>query len=233
MNYAILGNGWLGNMIAEYTGGELLPGQMRDNREAVKNYDVVINTAAKTPIDWCEQHKQETFDANVTQALELAQTCAQHNIAHVFFSSACVFESADETDWKDETAEKQPACFYTKTKDTAEDLIAEAAPDTLIVRLRLPISETPHPRNTIDKLLGYPKINDQQESLTIVEDMLPALTDVIVPLTNPVTDLGLAGLAVYMKIIDRRNRNRNERLQERIERLEARYFPDGGQIDDE
>jgi hypothetical protein len=62
---------------------------------------------------------------------------------------------------------------------------------------------------------------------------MTGITDVFVSLTNPVTDLGLAGLAVYMKIIDRRNRNRNERLQERIERLEARYFPDGGQIDDE
>jgi len=53
-----------------------------------------------------------------------------------------------------------------------------------------------------------------------------------------VTALGLFGLAVYMTIIDRRHKNRNDdtnqridRLRKRIERLERRYFPDGGEID--
>jgi len=67
---------------------------------------------------------------------------------------------------------------------------------------------------------------------------MSALTDLFVTQTDPVTALGLFGLAVYMTIIDRRHKNRNDdtnqridRLRKRIERLERRYFPDGGEID--
>ncbi len=45
----------------------------------------------------------------------------------------------------------------------------------LIIRPRLLISKKTHPRNTITKILKYPVLSSAQESMTIIEDMLPAL----------------------------------------------------------
>lgn len=180
MNIGIIGNGWIANILAPYFKGQgidatILPGRIEDITSPLE-YDVVINTAAKTAIDWCEMHKQEAFDANVTAAVKLAHL-VPGKLVH--FSSACVFESSLPTDIKYEDSVANPQCFYAETKLMAERLLTEIKPDILIIRPRLLLSEVPHPRNTIDKLLKYPRVITSQESVTIVEDMLPVIKQLI------------------------------------------------------
>lgn len=171
----IYGNGWLGNLLAKEYDARIEDNDINIAKAAEE--DIWINTAAKTPIDWCEYHKVETFYANVLGSLRLAQQAKRNGKKYVFISSACIFESEDENDVKDESSRPNPSCFYTETKVMAERLIQEVNPDALIVRIRLPIHSKPHPRNTIDKLLSYPKINDNQETITIIDDMIPALKE--------------------------------------------------------
>lgn len=82
---------------------------------------------------------------------------------------------AQTRDVKVEETRPNPQCFYTLTKWMAEEMIGEVCPTTLIPRIRLPLSEVPHPRNTITKILGYSRLVDTKESVTVVEDFVAAL----------------------------------------------------------
>ena len=183
----IFGNGWLGNLIKGYyknnatvSGLNILDYKSIDGTlVSLKDHDVIINAAAKTNIDWIENNKYDAALTNIIGATQLAYLAKRHGKKYVFFSSACIFESKDLKDIKFEDSKPNPQCFYAETKAMAEQLVLQANPDALIIRPRLPLSEVPHPRNTINKLLSYEMINDNQESVTVVEDMLPILKDLI------------------------------------------------------
>lgn len=184
----VIGNGWLGNIVADYfkTKGyevehfkEYINDGLNDVHPALLRNEIIVNLAGKTTIDWCEQHKESTFDANVDLPMYLADECNRHLKYFVHFSSACIFDSSTFNDWKDENSEPTPRCFYAKTKEMAEVLVSEICPYSFIPRIRLPLSEKPHPRNTIDKILKYDHINNSQESVTVIEDMLPVLEKMI------------------------------------------------------
>ena len=180
MKILIIGNGWVGNMMQEYLGADMAQQRLEEITEAlVSPYDIVINAAGKTNIDWCETNKYEALSVNATSAADLARVCQKLGKKYVYISSACIFESLRADDWKDEYTEPNPACFYALTKVVAEHLVQEAAEGALIIRIRLPISEVPHPRNTLTKILAYPTLHTNQETVTVVEDMLPALQKLI------------------------------------------------------
>lgn len=182
----VIGNGFVGKPLAEYLEADIWIKRLKEiNIEDIQGYDVIINTAAKTSIDWCEKNKLETFFTNVEDAVRLARVIKEANklydkkTMHVFFSSACIFKSNDTSEINTEYSIPNPQCFYTYTKLMAEELIMEIDPTTLIIRPRLLISEKSHPRNTIDKLLKYPKVINSQESATILEDMIPKVKELI------------------------------------------------------
>lgn len=177
MKILILGNGFIGKPLAEYLQADVSTKRLNKiTKEDLNLYDVVINTAAKTNIDWCEKNRIETFDTNVTQAIRIAVLTEGK---YVFFSSGCIFKSETPKDINYEDSIPNPQCFYTYTKLMTEQLLEEIKNDTLIIRPRLLISEKSHPRNTIDKLLKYDKIVTCQESATVLEDMLPVVKNLI------------------------------------------------------
>lgn len=179
----ILGAGWLGNILENYLPNASLC-RHKDEAHDICNIkelggDIVINTAAITDIDFCEKNKEECFRSNVTGAVHLAKLCREKGKKYVFFSSACIFSCYGEINMAYEDTIPNPQCFYSLTKWMAEELILAVNPKSLIVRIRLPLSEVPHPRNTITKILSYKKLNTNKESVTVVEDMLPMLKDLI------------------------------------------------------
>lgn len=193
MKYLLLGNGWIAGMLKNYLGDNAFISKSyfgydltQEDIKLITQYDVVINCVAKTQIDWCEKNKYETLLNNTILARNIAYHAKVNNIKNVFISSACIFESKDMDDEKNEWSKPNPACFYAETKVLAEKLIEEIDENALIARFRLPISEVPHPRNTLNKLLKYPFISDNQESITIIEDMIPQLVGLI--------DIGARGI---------------------------------------
>ena len=180
MKTLIVGNGWIGNILKEYFEADICPKYIVDITDAdLDPYSIIINTAGKTDIDWVEQNKISSLYSNTLSAIVLAKMCKRLGKKYVFFSSACIFQSKDEDDIKYEDSEPNPQCFYSETKVIAEKVVLEADPDTLIIRIRLPVSLKPHPRNTLSKLLKYSKISTKKESITVVEDALPILKSLI------------------------------------------------------
>lgn len=185
MKVLVLGaEGWLGGMFYNYLKSVGVPvAQTHGDINSICYLDpdvtTVVNFAASASIDWCEKNKNATFWNNVLGAQNVAKVCKSNNVKHVFISSACVLQSLNEKDIKFEDSIPSPRCFYTETKLMAEKLIMEIDPTTLIVRLRLPISEVPHPRNVLNKLINYKSLIDCQESWVVVEDLLPEILRLI------------------------------------------------------
>lgn len=137
----------------------------------------VINTAAKTDIDWCEDNKKETFEINVLGALNIVEICESKNIHCTHYSSGCIQESKNEEDIKDETDIVNPVCYYAHTKVWAEDLLRKL--NCLILRPRQIISSNINRRNTLAKMMTYNKFINIQNSISIVDDFLPVTMKMI------------------------------------------------------
>ncbi len=185
MKILILGKrGWLGSLFYNYLKKIGVPVDFDNNEiNMIDRLDpditAVVNFAASANIDWCEKNKNKTLFNNILGARNIALVCKAQNVKYVFISSACIFRSQNENDVRYEDSTPSPACFYTETKLMAEKLIREINSNTLIVRLRLPLSEVSHPRNVLNKFLTYKKLVNSQESATVVEDFIPKLYELI------------------------------------------------------
>lgn len=143
--------------------------------------DVVINAAGKTGtpnVDWCEDHPSETYLANVSGPINLASACHKKNIYFVHIGSGCIYQG--DNNGKGFTETDTPnylGSLYSRSKILSEEALKEF--NALQLRVRIPVSEFPHRKNVIDKLLNYEKIISVENSFTVLEDFLPATEQLI------------------------------------------------------
>ena len=138
--------------------------------------DLLIHTAAKTDIDWCEKNRTECFEVNTIGADNIGEICEDNDIYMIHLSSGCVLESETEDDIKDEEAQANPLCFYSWSKLWAEEMLEFRARKNglklLILRPRQLMSSKVSPRNALTKMLTYDKFIDTPNSCTVVEDLM-------------------------------------------------------------
>lgn len=182
----IFGPGWIGHRFKDYLGAELSSVNITDKNAVQRELElnmpnVVINTAGKTGkpnIDWCEEHKLETIDSNITGALVLLKECIDRNILLVHLSSGCIFSgTSPKPGGFTEEDKPNPVSFYSWTKMMADNVLKKFP--TLIVRLRMPIDSIPSPRNLITKIASYKDVIDVENSITIIDDFLYAVKTLI------------------------------------------------------
>jgi dTDP-4-dehydrorhamnose reductase len=176
--------GWLGSRYLEHCHGIDAGADICRHDEVlsvITGYrpDVVINAAGKTHsaaipnIDACVATPQatlRTFQVNAEGAGVVALACAEARIPLVHLSSGCIFDGGDRPFIELETP--NPPSWYAETKVAGERLIQEIHPSALLLRIRMPISAKPHPRNLLTKLSTAKQIVDVVNSVTVVEDLL-------------------------------------------------------------
>jgi dTDP-4-dehydrorhamnose reductase len=137
---------------------------------------LVINTAAKTSLEWAEKHKLEAFNVNVLGADNIAGICEDKQIYFIHLSSGCIFESSSKKDVKKEDDIPNPAAFYSWTKVWAENLITSRRKlKYLILRPRQPVSSQVSEKNMLIKMLTFSKFVGEDggwNSGTVLEDMM-------------------------------------------------------------
>jgi dTDP-4-dehydrorhamnose reductase len=136
---------------------------------------VIINTAAKTNLEWDNANKLETFNVNVLGANNIAEVCDQKGIYYIHFSSGCIMASIDENDAKNEDSVPCPISYYSWTKVWAENLIGFKKSSNfkyLILRPRQPVSAEINYKNMLLKLLTFTKFIDTPNSGTVIEDLM-------------------------------------------------------------
>jgi len=186
--YLIFGNGWLGNKFKDYFGDEAeLSSERIEKLEQIRSCiyaigpQVVINCIGKTGkpnIDWCEEHKDETFFSNVTVPAMMAEACDEIGSGMIHIGSGCVYEGYQK-EWTENDEPNFFRSFYSKTKIFSEKILStydnDVMNDMLILRIRMPFDSSRSPRNLITKLTSYKQvIGDAQNSMTFIPDMLKA-----------------------------------------------------------
>src|SRR5215470_1227305 len=93
---------------------------------------LIIHPAAQPHVDWCEDHVQESYDANVAGTRHVATAARAAGARYVFFSTDYVFDGHHGPYRED--APPHPPNVYGRHKWEAERTIAELLDDYLIVR---------------------------------------------------------------------------------------------------
>ena len=135
------------------------------------NPDVVINCAAKTNLEWCQENKKEAFEVNTLGPINLITACKMLGNKLVHISSGCLFDGNDKL--STEKSRPTPSVWYTWTKTWADQYMQNAGYDNyLILRPRQLISAKSHPSNMLTKFASFDSIGGIQEanSVTCIED---------------------------------------------------------------
>jgi len=144
--------------------------------------DAVVNAAGivgQPNVDWCETHPIETYQGNTQLPLIIAEACQERGVYFLHLGTGCIFYGAspDPRGWLEDD-DANPAAVYTRSKYAA-DLVLSRLPNVAIVRLRMPIDHTPSQKNLIDKLIRYTQVIDVENSVTIVDDLVSAIKQII------------------------------------------------------
>jgi len=144
-----------------------------------------------TTIDYLEQKGKliENMNDNLYAPLVLAGVAKELGLHMMYMGTGCIFEYDNA-----HVCDASGACLgfveadkpnffgssYSTVKGFTDRLMAEEFGDTVLnVRIRMPISSEDGPRNFISKIIAYKKICSIPNSMTVLDDILPALADMM------------------------------------------------------
>ena len=187
MNRLVFGSGKVGIQLTR-SDTQLIPHKACDIRDInqvaqiIRNFKpkTVINCAAKTNLEYCQKHRNESYRVNTVGVTNLLQICSDESIKFVHISSGCLFDGNDRI--FDESSSPDPKVWYTWTKKWADDFIEEYGYENyLILRPRQLISAVPNPSNLITKFLAkdYIPAIHEKNSVTCIEDFVEMIDHLI------------------------------------------------------
>jgi dTDP-4-dehydrorhamnose reductase len=108
----------------------------RPIREQLKGveFDLLINAAAATNVDWCEQHPVEASLINAHSVSELGTLCLERGIRCLHVSTDYVFDGLASRPYREEDA-AGPISIYGTTKRLGEELLLQSSADHLVIRV--------------------------------------------------------------------------------------------------
>lgn len=219
--------GWIGGLMVDLCKEKGIEVKAADSRienrsdvdaelEEFKPTHVLMSAGitGRPNIDWCEDHKPDTIRTNVIGTLNVADLCNSRNIHCTIYATGCIFKY-DEAHplgsgigFKEDAAPNFDESFYSETKGYMEQLL-KCYPTSLILRVRMPISDDLIHRNFVTKIVKYERVVNIPNSMTVLTEMLPAslamakkgLTGVY-NFTNPGVISHNEVLDLYTKYID-------------------------------
>jgi dTDP-4-dehydrorhamnose reductase len=179
----VFGAGWIGTQLAErIPDAALSTVDVADEAAVAREMarvrpDRVVNAAGKTGkpnVDACEADPAGTERSNVRGPVVLAEACRRAGAHLTHLSSGCIYQGDRGGEgWREEDPPNFDGSLYARTKARAEALLRPFG--ALQLRLRMPVSSTPHPRNLLTKLLGFPAVVSVPNSITVLDDAWPTI----------------------------------------------------------
>lgn len=138
-------------------------------RAAVLNSrpDIVINAAAWTAVDRAEAEQAAAFGINADAAGEVAAACRDVGARIVHISTDYVFSGVDQGVRLCESAATAPLNVYGQSKLRGEELVAAAAPDSIILRTSWVYSA--HGGNFVKTML---RLSETRDEVSVVADQI-------------------------------------------------------------
>jgi len=187
----VFGKGFIGEKLQrafDCNVSEAIINDFNDANKEVDKYNpkIIINCIGNTGgsnVDGCEADKQQTLLANTFIPIILGDIAFRKNIKLVHISSGCIYHY-DYGKQKPISEENEPDffdLFYSRSKIYAERALVSllAKTNILIVRIRIPLDDKPHPKNILDKLLKFKRVIDIPNSITYIPDFIEMLKHLI------------------------------------------------------
>lgn len=156
-------------------------------------------------IDYLEQpgKLQDNIRDNLYSPLVLAILSRKYDIHLTYLGTGCIFSQEDPSS-KSYSEDDKPDFFgssYSIVKGFT-DRIMHLFPDNVLnLRIRMPITDTMHPRNFITKIVNYEKICSIPNSMTVLSDILPIVVDMISKSTTGTFNMVNPGIIEHDEIL--------------------------------
>jgi len=140
----------------------------------------VINCAGITGtpnIFWCDEHKTETIEHNITYQLTMAAICKEYGIHLTIFGSGGIFNNDNKVYLETDTGNNF-SNYYGESRILLENIVKQYN-NVLYLRINYPISSKQSNKNLLTKLLGYKTIDNVEISVTYIDNLFPILFKMI------------------------------------------------------
>lgn len=210
--YILGGSGFMGSHAVTYLRSKGY--EVVDNRVDIADFmtlkkvfteakpDVVVNFAgvrAYPNIDWCEDHKEETVKVNVGGAINVALAALEMGAYPIQIASGCIYSGGPEKEFTEDDEPNFFGSFYSRMRVVMQNALKELP--VLQLRIRMPIAMFSHPRNLINKIASYKKVISIPNSVTLIEDIFPALEKLTVIRPVGILNLTNDGYMEHSKIL--------------------------------
>src|SRR5205814_2551042 len=122
--------------MATFSHGELDLGKLDQTRSTLSKteFDLLINCAALTNVDYCESHRDEAFLINAQGPRLLADICAEKSARLIHISTDYVFDGKQDTPYIEEDP-PAPLSVYAESKLAGEEETLRVSQNNLVIRL--------------------------------------------------------------------------------------------------
>src|SRR5437868_6914921 len=97
-------------------------------------FDLLVNCAALTNVDYCESHRDEAFLINAQAPRLLAEICSAKSARMIHISTDYVFDGKQDTPYIEEDP-PAPLSVYAESKLAGVEEVLAVSPKNLVVRL--------------------------------------------------------------------------------------------------
>jgi len=139
--------------------------------ESIKSFnpDLIINLAALTDLEYCENNSENTWLTNALGEENLALISKKLNVPHVYISTAGIF--GGEQEYYNDFDTPNPLSIYAKSKYYGEDFAKKYLDKYFIFRAGWMMGAGPKKdKKFINKI--YKQIKDNKKELFVVDDKL-------------------------------------------------------------
>src|SRR5438874_5506901 len=122
--------------MATFSHGELDLGKLDQVRSTLSEteFDLLINCAALTNVDYCESNRDEAFLINAEAPRLLAEICRQKSAALIHISTDYVFDGRQDSPYTEEDTPR-PLSVYAESKLAGEEETLRVSQNNLVIRL--------------------------------------------------------------------------------------------------
>jgi len=166
----------------------------------------IINLAAKTDMEWCENNPKETYETNLWGSYYLMNQARQRNIPYLYIGTAGIFDGKKEEYKEDDTP--NPLSIYGKSKYAGE-LAAKEYNKSIIIRAGWMMGGGPKKdKKFINKIIN--QVKNGAKEIAVVNDKfgIPCYTYDLAKIIKHLLDNKLYG--IYHGVCEGTSVNRYE-----------------------
>ena len=151
----------------------LVYGDVRDKesiKDSLLNFkpDAIINLAALTDLEYCEENQYESFLTNYEGAKNLGDLSSSLKVPYVYISTAGIFDG--EKEYYDETDIPYPLSVYGKSKYAGEVYVLKNIKMSYVFRAGWMMGGLSKDKKFISKI--YKQVKNGEDCIYVVDDKL-------------------------------------------------------------